>query len=75
MRKTIAELLGRLERREKKASLGHLTSMVRRYTVEQQRVPKDLVDLVTLNYLASVPCAPPGRRFVIDRKRVEVRLE
>lgn len=60
---------------EKNSSLSHLTSLVRRYAVEQQRVPNDLVDLVNLKYLAAIPAAPPGQRFVIDRKRVEVRLE
>jgi hypothetical protein len=53
----------------------YLTQMVRRYTVEQQQVPKDLVDLVTLRYLAAIPVPPDGQRFVIDRTRVEVHLE
>ena len=53
----------------------HLTRLVRRYAVEQQQVPKDLLDLVAQKYLARVPVAPEGQRFVIDRRRVEVRLE
>ncbi len=55
--------------------LSQLTRLVRRYTVEQQQVPKDLLELVALKYLASVPVAPQGHRFVIDRRRVEVKLE
>ncbi|MFO1513953.1 MAG: hypothetical protein U1F83_13720 [Verrucomicrobiota bacterium] len=57
------------------ADLDHLTHLVRRYSVEQQQVPKNLIDLVSLKYLETVPAAPPGQKFVIDRKRVEVRLE
>lgn len=55
--------------------LDQLTRLVRRYSVEQQHVPKNLVDLVSLNYLETLPTAPPGLKFVLDRKRVEVRLE
>lgn len=55
--------------------LGHLTYLVRRYSVEQQQVPKDLHDLVALKYLDQLPKPPAGQRFVIDRKSVEVRLE
>ena len=55
--------------------LDHLTRLVRRYSVEQQQVPKDLEDLVALKYLDSLPSAPEGHRFVVDRKTVEVRLD
>jgi hypothetical protein len=55
--------------------LEHLTRLLRRYSVEQQQVPKELGELVALNYLEAIPPAPPGRKFVVDRKRVEVRLE
>lgn len=59
----------------KDVELHRLTSLVRRYSVEQQQVPKDLDDLVALKYLEAIPLAPPGQKFVIDRKGVEVRLE
>jgi hypothetical protein len=55
--------------------LDRLTRLVRRFTVEQQQVPKDLAELVTLKYLGTVPPAPVGKRFVIDRRKAEVRLE
>jgi len=55
--------------------LAELTRLVRRFSVEQQKIPQQLEDLVALNYLAAVPTPPPGRKFVVDRKRVEVRLE
>ena len=71
----ISRFLNRAGREDHVSDLGHLTRLVRRYTVEQQQVPQDLLDLVELNYLAAIPVAPQGRKFVIDRKRVEVRLE
>jgi len=75
MRRLISKLLKRPETGKNGGDLGHLTRLVRRYTVEQQQVPRDLVDLVTLNYLTAVPLAPQGQRYVIDRTKVEVRLE
>ena len=69
----ISRLLNRRE--DNTMDLKGLTCLVRRYTVEQQQVPKDLLDLVALKYLAAIPAAPPGQRFVIDRRKVEVRLE
>jgi hypothetical protein len=75
MKQVISRLFNRSGKRENVADLGYLTRLVRRYTVEQQQVPKDLLELVTLRYLASVPVPPQGQKFVIDRRRVEVRLE
>jgi hypothetical protein len=75
MRRLISRLLNRPEKGQSAVDLGHLTRLARRYTVEQQQVPKDLLDLVALKYIAAIPVAPQGHRFVIDRTRVEVRLE
>ena len=75
MRRLISKILKRPETGGNGADLGHLTRLVRRYTVEQQQVPKDLVDLVSLNYLTALPAAPRGQRYIIDRTKVEVRLE
>ena len=50
------------------ALLNELTQLVRRYGVEQQRAPKTLDELVANGYLASVPPAPAGKRFAIDKK-------
>jgi hypothetical protein len=55
------------------AVLGELTQVVRRYGMERQRVPADLEELVQAGYLARLPEAPPGQRFVIT-KRMEVQL-
>jgi hypothetical protein len=75
MRRILSKLFNRSEKSNGAADVNHLTRLIRRYTVEQQQVPKDLLDLVTLKYLASIPAPPEGQRFVIDRRRVEVRLE
>ena len=75
MRRMISRLFSRPEKGEDGVDLGHLTGLLRRYAVEQQQVPKDLFDLVALKYLPTIPIAPKGRKFVIDRRRVEVRLE
>jgi len=75
LRQLISRLRGRPGINQKAADLDHLTHLVRRYTVEQQQVPKNLLDLVSLKYLEAIPAAPPGQRFVLDRKRAEVRLE
>ncbi len=75
MRQVIRNLLQRSTNGGNGVDLDYLTQLARRYSVEQQHVPKNLLDLVSLNYLAAIPVAPPGRKFVIDRKSVEVRLE
>ena len=75
MKRIISKMLNRLENGAGTVDLGHLTRLVRRYSVEQQQVPKDLRDLVSMKYLEAIPVPPPGQRFVIDRRRVEVRLE
>lgn len=55
--------------------VDNLTGLLRRFTVEQQQVPKDLAELVAKKYLESIPVPPEGQRYIIDRSRVEVRLE
>lgn len=75
MRNVFSKLFSRSGHDGEVAGLGHLTRLVRRYTVEQQQVPKALDELVALKYLEAIPIAPPGQKFVVDRKKVEVRLE
>src|SRR5436190_17148101 len=53
--------------------LAELTQAVRRYGLEQREVPKSLQDLVAKGYLPSVPEAPSGKRFAIN-KNLEVYL-
>jgi hypothetical protein len=47
--------------------LGELTQVVRKYSVEQRRVPKSFDELVTAGYLARVPEPPAGKRFAISK--------
>lgn len=75
MKQMISKLFNRSEKSDNGSATDHLTRLLRRYAVEQQHVPKDLFDLVALKYLQEIPVAPEGRKFVIDRRRVEVRLE
>ena len=55
------------------SELAELTQVVRKYGAEKQRVPKDLNELVTAGYLPSIPPAPAGKRFAIN-KQMEVYL-
>ena len=75
LQKYLASLFGVLSRTGKSVDVDHLTRLVRRYSVEQQHVPRNLLDLVSLRYLESLPTLPPGQKLVLDRERVEVRLE
>jgi hypothetical protein len=50
------------------AVLNELTQAVRKFGVEQRRVPKSLEEVVARGYLSSVPPAPAGKKFVIDKK-------
>jgi hypothetical protein len=43
--------------------------------MERQQIPQTLNDLVVARYLAGLPAAPAGKRFVIDTKRMQVVLE
>lgn len=74
MKRIISKLFTRSVKEPNGIDLAQLTRLVRRFTVEQQQVPKDLVALVELKYLPALPHAPQGQRFVIDRKKVEVKL-
>ena len=48
-------------------ALSQLTQVARRYAAEQRRAPKTLDELVTGGYLTSVPAAPAGKKFAIDK--------
>ena len=54
------------------ASLAQLTQVLRKYSAEKQQVPKSLQELVTSGYITELPVAPPGKKFAINEKRVEV---
>ncbi len=50
------------------AVLSELTQTGRKYGAEQRRAPKNLEELSAGGYLSQVPQAPPGKKFVIDKK-------
>ena len=50
------------------ATLSELTQAVRKYGVEQQRVPKNLEEVAAAGYLTQLPAAPAGKKFAIDKK-------
>jgi hypothetical protein len=57
------------------AALGTLSQAVRRYAAEKQRVPATLDEVAAAGYIQIVPQPPAGKRYVIDRKRMEVTLQ
>lgn len=52
---------------------AELTQVVRKYAAEKQRAPKSLDEVVAAGYLSSVPSAPAGKAYVID-KNLQVQL-
>ena len=55
------------------ARAAELTQIVRKYAAEKQRVPKDFQEIVSAGYLPSIPSAPAGKKFVID-KNLQVQV-
>jgi len=56
------------------AALAELTQALRKYSFEQQRVPKTIGEVVAAGYLKNMPQAPHGKKFAIDAKTVQVVL-
>jgi len=56
------------------AALGELTQALRKYSFEHQRLPKTFSEVVAAGYVKNMPQAPPGKRFEIDPKTVQVVL-
>lgn len=56
------------------ADLAELTQALRKYGFEHQRVPKSFAELVAAGYVKGNPTPPPGKKFEIDPKTVEVIL-
>ena len=55
-------------------ALAELTQVLRKYSFEHKRVPKTFNEVVAAGYMKSVPQAPPGKKFEIDPKAVQVVL-
>ena len=49
------------------ARAAELTQVLRKYAAEKQRAPKDFQEIVAAGYLPSMPAAPAGKKFVIDK--------
>jgi len=56
------------------AALDELTQALRKYSFEHQRLPKTFSEVVSAGYVKNMPQAPPGKRFEIDAKTVQVVL-
>jgi len=54
--------------------LQALTQAVRRYGAERRRVPANLDEVVAAGYIQQLPPPPPGMRYAIEPKRLEVIL-
>jgi len=49
-----------------------LTSAVHLFETDHRRLPPDFETLVKLKYLPAMPKPPPGKRFALDRNRLQV---
>ena len=59
---------------DRTALLERLTQALRRYSAENQRVPKSLDELVTAGYLSELPPAPAGKKYAFDQQlRVSIK--
>jgi hypothetical protein len=55
-------------------ALAELTQALRKYSFEHQRLPKTVGEVVAAGYLKTMPQAPPGKKFAIDAKSVQIVL-
>ena len=55
--------------------LAELTQALRKFSVEQRRVPASLNELVAAGYIQNLPQPPPGKAFGIDPKDLQVILK
>ena len=49
-----------------------LTGAVHLYQTDHQKLPPDFETLVKEKYLKAMPKPPPGKRFAVDRNRLQV---
>ncbi|MCS7337321.1 MAG: hypothetical protein NZ739_03675 [Verrucomicrobiae bacterium] len=69
-----ADQLQKVAESDPAAVLAELTHALRKFSVENRRVPASLDELLRAGYLRAIPTPPPGKKFAIDPKRVEVVL-
>lgn len=56
------------------AVLAQLTQALRKFSAEQRRVPQSFSEVIGAGYVGSMPAAPAGKKFAVDRKHLEVVL-
>jgi membrane-bound lytic murein transglycosylase B len=56
------------------ATLATLTQALRKYSIENKRVPATFEELITAGYVSNPPPAPPGQKFAVNPKGVQVIL-
>lgn len=49
-----------------------LTGAIHLYQMDHQKLPADFATLVREKYLPALPKPPPGKRFALDRNRLQV---
>ena len=54
--------------------LGALTQALRKYAVENKRMPKTFSEIVSAGYVRNLPAPPSGKKFEIDAKTACVVL-
>ncbi len=73
-----ADYLGAVGKAQKNAAqladIG-LKQAINQFHAVEGRYPKDLQELVTENYLPSLPKAPAGKRYIYNPSNGDLRLE
>ena len=54
--------------------LDSLNTLLNRYVTATERVPKTIEEMVKLKIIPRVPPAPAGQKYVIDPRKIEIRL-
>ena len=57
------------------AALASLTQAVRKFSFEKRRMPSSVQEVIASGYISPIPQPPPGKKFVLDKKTVQVVLE
>jgi len=58
----------------KKIDLAALTKAIQSFEVSEGRLPKDLDELVSMNYLREIPKPPHGQKIVYDANAGTVKI-
>jgi hypothetical protein len=68
-----ATAAGAIDMANAEAQAAELTQAVRKYAAEKQRAPKSFEEIAAAGYLPSIPSAPAGKAYIID-KNLQVQL-